>query len=180
MLYHLCHSTRYRYIHNSVIEEANNRYRAVSLLYLANFPFLIQEYYVNSLHPLMRICPRDNVTFTCVVDSVVTQWTVGPGDDDLCVYLSVNPTTDTCGPDGRFESSQTDIDGPASNSSLSVDLIINDLNGTTVFCSDGTPNGQLIGSYNICIIGKSIYMENQVPHSLAYNVHNLASITQPI
>ena len=45
--------------------------------------------------------------------------------------------------------------GPANNSSLSVDLITNDLNGTTVSCSDGG-TGEIIGSYNICIIGKVI------------------------
>ena len=95
------------------------------------------------------------------MDSGVTQWIVGPGDDDQCVYLSVNPRPATCGPGGRFESSRTDDNGPANNSSLSVDLITNDLNGTTVSCNDGTFNGQLIGSYNICIIGKSINMEIQ-------------------
>ena len=104
--------------------------------------------------PSDEICPRDNVTFTCVVNSGVILWSVGPGDDDLCAYFSVSPTTDTCGPDGRFESSQTDVNGPANNSSLSVDLITNDLNGITVNCIDGG-TGELIGSYDICIIGKN-------------------------
>ena len=41
---------------------------------------------------------------------------------------------------------------PASNSFLRIDTITNDLNRTAVTCTDG--NGELIGSYNICIIGE--------------------------
>ena len=103
--------------------------------------------------PSDEICPRDNVTFTCVVNSGVTRWTVGPGAENRCLYLSSDSEPTTCGPDGRFESSRTDVNGPANNSSLSVDLITNDLNGITVNCSDVTDNVTLIGSYNICIIG---------------------------
>ena len=106
--------------------------------------------------PSDEICPRDNVTFTCVVNSVVTLWTVNDGGGvTQCSYSSNIPLPDMCGPDGRFESSRTDVNGPANNSSLSVDLITNDLNGITVSCRDGG-TGVLIGSYDICIIGKNI------------------------
>ena len=89
------------------------------------------------------------------MDSSSTFWIVSAnGVDTQCAYSSEFPSLDTCGPDGRFESSQTDVNGPANNSSLSVDLITNDLNGTTVSCTDGG-TGEVIGSYDICIIGKN-------------------------
>ena len=117
--------------------------------------------------PSDEICPRDNVTFTCVVNSGVTRWTVGPGDENQCIYLSSDSEPAKCGPGGRFESSRTDVNESPNNSSLSVDLITNNLNGITVSCSDAGI-GELTGSYNICIIGKSIYMEN-----LHYQFHTL-------
>ena len=56
-----------------------------------------------------------------------------------------------CGPAwGRFTSSQTDVNGDINNSSLSVDSITVDLNGTLVECRDF--NNDLIDSDNICII----------------------------
>ena len=87
------------------------------------------------------------------MDSLITLWTVSAnGVDTQCAYSSDNPLTVTCGPGGRFESSRTDVNGPANNSSLSVDLITNDLNGITVSCIDGG-TGVSARSYNICIIG---------------------------
>ena len=100
-----------------------------------------------------EICPGDDVTFTCVVDPA-TFWVVTPGgDDEVCVYRSGNPdVTDTCGPDGRFTSSRTDMSQDINNSSLSVVSITNDLNGTLIECSD--VNNELIDSYSICIVGR--------------------------
>ena len=90
------------------------------------------------------------------MDSLITLWIVSAnGVDTQCAYSSEFPSLDTCGPDERFESSRTDVNGPANNSSLSVDLITNGLNGITVNCTDGG-TGVLIGSYDICIIGKNI------------------------
>ena len=87
---------------------------------------------------------------------MTTRWDVSlGGDDGRCIYETDDPLPDICGPDRRFESSQTDVNGPANNSSLSVDLITNDLNGTTVSCTNGG-TGELTGSYDICIIGKIV------------------------
>ena len=44
------------------------------------------------------------------------------------------------------------MNGDINNSSLSVDSITVDLNGTLVECANATNN--LIGSSNICIVGK--------------------------
>ena len=49
-------------------------------------------------------------------------------------------------------SSQTDVNGDTNNSSLSVDSITVDLNGTLVECHDFASD--LIGSHDICIVGK--------------------------
>ena len=87
------------------------------------------------------------------MNSVTTFWIVNAGGNLTgCAYSSTTQFPDTCGPDGRFKSSRTDANQLANNSSLSVDLITNDLNGITVSCSDGG-SGELIDSYNICIIG---------------------------
>ena len=99
--------------------------------------------------PTGEICPGDNVTFTCVVLDSATRWTVTPGGDGgECAYFSSSRTPDMCGPGDRFTSSQTDVNGDINNSSLSVDSITADLNGTLVECAD-------VGSYNICIVGKN-------------------------
>ena len=105
--------------------------------------------------PSDGICPGDNITFTCVVYAAVTVWTVNPGGESAnCNYRQSMPNvTAMCGPEGRFTSSQTDENGDTNNSSLSVVSITNDLNGTSVTCSDGNLN--LIGSSTICIIGRN-------------------------
>ena len=88
----------------------------------------------------------------CVVESV-TLWTVTPGGDDgQCVYVSSAMNEEMCGPGGRFTSSRTDVNGDINNSSLSVDSITVDLNGTLVECANADNN--LIGSHDICIVGK--------------------------
>ena len=137
------------------------RYYCVSLE-----TFFTTEIFCQSFSgPSDEICPGDNVTFTCEVSSIVTRWTVSPGgDNDRCIYESDNPVPETCGPDDRFQLSQTDDSVPANSSSLRVSSITSDLNGTTVTCSDGG-SGQLIGSYNICITGHQT--------NSSYNVHDL-------
>ena len=109
----------------------------------------------NFTGPSGGICPGDDVTFTCVVDAPVTVWTVNPGGNiSDCNYRQSHPTiTASCGPGLRFTLSQTDENGDTNNSSLSVVSITNDLNGTSVTCSDGNLN--LIGSSTICIIGRN-------------------------
>ena len=104
--------------------------------------------------PSDGICPGDDVTFTCVVDAALTVWRVtSDGVVTDCNYRRSMPTvTATCGPGLRFTSSQTDENGDTNNSSLSVVSITNDLNGTSVTCSDGNLN--IIGSSTICVVGK--------------------------
>ena len=109
------------------------------------------------------ICPGDDVTFTCVVETT-TRWTVTPGGDDReCVYLSVSQSSDRCGPDGRFTSSRTEMSDNINNSSLSVINITNDLNGTVVECTDAT--GNFNESSGICIIGESFGISVSKPHN---------------
>ena len=104
--------------------------------------------------PSDEICSGDDVTFSCVVSGVATVWAVSLGGDSTqCAYFSASPAPDECGPDDMFHSSRTDDNVPANNSSLRVDSITSDLNGTTVTCIDGG-SAELIGSYNICIVGK--------------------------
>ena len=104
--------------------------------------------------PSDGICPGDDVTFTCVVATSLTAWRVTSGGvASDCIYRQSEPTvTAMCGPGGRFTSSQTDENGDTNSSSLSVVSITNDLNATSVTCSDGNLN--LIGSNTICVIGK--------------------------
>ena len=92
------------------------------------------------------------------MDSGATAWTVSPGGEDgLCIYLAGSPVSETCGPDGRFRSSRTEGSEIATNSSLSVVSITENLNGTLVACSDGGVSNDLIGSYSICITGKCLW-----------------------
>ena len=104
--------------------------------------------------PSSGICPGDDVTFTCVVDSGVTRWTFSPpGEPDrTCTYLSGLPDENPCNPpEERFRISQTE--GSASNnSSLSLALITENLNKTMVGCTDGI-GGNRVGTDNICIVG---------------------------
>ena len=101
-----------------------------------------------------EICPGDDVTFTCVVDSGVTRWSVSHGGSDgECTYISGSQAPDTCGPDGRFRSSRTESSDSTANSSLSVVSITEDLNGTMVECTDGNNITDIIGSKTICILG---------------------------
>ena len=102
--------------------------------------------------PTGEICLGEDVTFTCVAD-ILTHWNVTlGGDESQCLYSSSGRQPEMCGPGERFTSSQTDVNGDINNSSLSVDSITVDLNGTLVECRD--VNNDLIDSDNICIVGK--------------------------
>ena len=116
--------------------------------------------------PSSGICPGDDVTFTCVVNTtVVTLWIVNSGGMETdCNYNPNMPTIRTCGPGGRFTSSVTDVNGDPNNSSLSVDSVTSDLSGTSVTCADG--NAIIIGSRNICVIGKRLICVSYSPFSL--------------
>ena len=102
-------------------------------------------------------CPGDPVTFTCVVNSDDTRWTVSPdGGDGLCLYQASHEDPDACGPGSRFRSSRTEGSASNFNSSLSVAANAEDFNRTQVNCTSGD-NDALIGSGHICITGKFIY-----------------------
>ena len=100
------------------------------------------------------MCPGDHITFTCVVNSTATVWTVSPpGDGGECTYLSARKSPDQCGPDGSFKSYKTPGSGSMYNSSLSIQSVTEHFNGTQVRCSNGDDD-TLIGWYDICITGK--------------------------
>ena len=107
--------------------------------------------------PFSGICPGDDVTFTCVVDSGATIWTFSqPGEPGrTCTYFSALPDQNPCNPPNeRFRISQTE--GSASNSSsLSVASITENLNETIVGCRDGG-DGNPVGTDNICIVGTTV------------------------
>ena len=50
--------------------------------------------------PFSEICPGDDVTFTCVVDSGASIWTFSqPGEPDrTCTYFSAFPNQNPCNP----------------------------------------------------------------------------------
>ena len=116
--------------------------------------------------PSSGICPGDGVAFTCVVNTTNSvTWTVNSrGDETSCTYRRNDPNTQTCGPEGRFTSSVTDVNGDPNSSSLSVDSVTSDLSGASVTCSDGNPI--IIGSRNICVIGKGLICVSYSPFSL--------------
>ena len=100
------------------------------------------------------VCPGSSATFTCVADATTIIWTVtSGGTDDICVYSLIRPT-DTCGPLDMFMSSQTE-DGGTDSSTLSVESVDSDLNGTNVICDD---RSTVIGNSTICII--SMYSDH--------------------
>ena len=101
------------------------------------------------------VCPGGSATFTCVADATTITWTVvTPGGTyDTCSYSLLRPT-DTCGPGDMFMSSQTE-DGGTNSSTLSVESVDSDLNGTNVTCDDGSA---VIGNSTICII--SMYSDH--------------------
>ena len=116
--------------------------------------------------PSNGICPGDDVTFTCVVNTTsVIIWTVNSGgDEESCNYRHNDRNTDTCGPGDIFTSSVTDMNGDPRNSSLSADSITSGLSGTSVTCFDR--NANIIGSRDICVIGKMYICVSYSPLSL--------------
>ena len=96
--------------------------------------------------------------WTCVVDSGATTWRVTPGGEQpICRFqISFPDIEDSCGPEGRFTSSRTEGSSDISNSSLSMTLT-DYLNETLVECIDAAvAGGNIIASYNICVIGIEI------------------------
>ena len=116
--------------------------------------------------PSSGICPGEDVTFSCVVSTTsITIWTVNSGgDQSSCSYRRNDRNTQNCGPGDIFTSSVTDVNGDPNNSSLSVDSVTSDLSGTSVTCIDG--NANIIGSRNICVIGKRLICVSYSPFSL--------------
>ena len=105
-----------------------------------------------------EICPGDDVTFTCVVDSGATIWTFSPpGEPDrTCNYLSLSPDQTPCNPpDERFRISQTEGTANNFNSSLSLASITENLNETMVGCTDGI-GGNPVDTDSICIVGTTV------------------------
>ena len=93
------------------------------------------------------------MTFSCLVNTTVTVWSVSPeGDDGRCEYLAFNRVESLCGPGDRFRSFQTQP-GDIFNSSLRVEAVTEDLNRTSVECADG--DSSVVGSSIICIVGEN-------------------------
>ena len=108
--------------------------------------------------PSGDICPGSDIEFSCVGNSFLvsnTRWEVTPdGGDAVCtVAHNVPGEMDNCGPGDMFTSSLTGRDGINYTSSLRAEDVPLSLNGTVVECVDAAL--QIIGSANICIIGKS-------------------------
>ena len=107
--------------------------------------------------PSSAICPGDDVTFTCVVGGGATVWTFSQtGEPDrTCTYLWALNQAICNPPDERFRISQTEGSASNFNSSLSLASITENLNKTTVECTDGI-GGNPVGSDNICIVGTTV------------------------
>ena len=100
--------------------------------------------------------------FSCTVDDpsvgglASTYWTVtvnGTEDDD-CILNHPQPSDmEACGPGNEFESSLGDPVGTLYPSTLTVDSISTQLNGTIVECAGPSPSN-VIGDTTICIVGE--------------------------
>ena len=105
------------------------------------------------------ICPGDSPVFRCTVNDTsggLTFWTVTVNgtDDNRCTLRHVVPNDmATCGPDDVFESSLGDPIGNLYPSTLTVDSMFTQLNGTIVECAGPTPSN-VIGDTTICIMGE--------------------------
>ena len=109
--------------------------------------------------PSGDICPGSDIEFSCVGNSLSvssTRWgiTPGGGGDRVCtVAHNVPGEMDSCGPGDIFTSS-LDVDAEVNyTSSLRAEDVPLTLNGTVVECVDGADT-RIIGSSNICIVGK--------------------------
>ena len=116
--------------------------------------------------PTEDICLGDNITYTCaVVNSdfrFTTFWRLTPdGGVPPCIVQHNQPDImQTCGPGRVFTSSLTGQSGDNTSftSTLSVESISENLNGTTVQCDDA--DSDTVGSTDICVllVGKKIYI----------------------
>ena len=108
-----------------------------------------------------EICPGDSPVFSCTVDDpssgfASTYWTVtvnGTEDDGCTLNHPIANDMETCGPGNEFESSLGDPVGNLYPSTLTVDSISTQLNGTVVQCAGPLPSN-VIGDITICIVGE--------------------------
>ena len=104
------------------------------------------------------VCSGSDIEFTCVGNSMLsstTRWEITPdGGETPCIVLhNDNAFMQTCGPGRVFTSNLTGQTGFNYTSSLRAEDVPLSLNGTIVECVDGTDR-QIIGSANICIVGR--------------------------
>ena len=111
------------------------------------------------------ICPGDSPVFSCTVNDpsgvVNTFWTVtvdGTEDNGCSLRHFVPNDMQTCGPGNVFESSLGDPVGNLYPSTLTVDSISTQLNGTTVQCASPTPSN-VIGDITICVVGEYCWVQ---------------------
>ena len=109
--------------------------------------------------PSGDLCPGSDIEFSCVGNSEFssfTGWEITPdGGEPPCVVVHNQPEQmQRCGTDRIFTSSLTGQTGLNYTSSLRAEDVPLSLNRTVVECVDGA-DLQIIGSYNICVIGKS-------------------------
>ena len=107
-----------------------------------------------------EICPGDSPVLSCTVDDPTsglasTFWTVTVnGTEDECrLTHSVTDEMKTCGPGDEFESSLGDPVGNLYPSTLTVDSMFTQLNGTSVECA-GPSASNVIGETTICVVGE--------------------------
>ena len=112
--------------------------------------------------PTEDICLGDSITYTytcVVVNSDVrfsTTWRLTPdGGVPPCDVRHNLPEIQTCGPGRVFTSSLTGQSGDSTSftTTLSVESISENLNGTRVQCLDA--GLETVGSKDICIVGES-------------------------
>ena len=121
--------------------------------------------------PSGDICPGSDIEFSCVGNSLsvsTTRWVITPdGGEPACTVLHNRPELmQRCGPDRIFTSSLTGQAGVNYTSSLRAEDVPLSLSGAVVECVDGAD----IGSYNICVIGKSELQLHTVLSILKKNV----------
>ena len=94
------------------------------------------------------VCPGDEVTLTCTVESLITSWAIiSDGMNDVGCTVR-DGETQICGPMNEFTATRTSTEDN-SISTLIVRLVDDTLNGTQVECTDDE-----ILSEDICIVGK--------------------------
>ena len=124
--------------------------------------------------PSGDICPGSDIEFSCVGNSLFTsntRWYITPnrGEEACAVLHNIPDEMRRCGTDRIFTSSLTGRTGLNYTSSLRAEDVPLSLNWTVVECVDGA-DLQTIGSYNICVIGKSELQLHTVLSILGKNV----------